>query len=153
MVNVREVPADMFIEELAKYLEENVKTFRPPAWSSFVKTGSNRERIPEVRNWWYVRAASILRKLYINERPVGVGAFRRIYGGPEGGSSTPSHFRRSGSSVTRQILHQLETAGLVMKVEKRGRVLTPRGRSLLDSISNKVFNRLTEARPEMKKYG
>ncbi|MEM2004803.1 MAG: 30S ribosomal protein S19e [Zestosphaera sp.] len=153
MVHVKEVPADLFIEELAKYLEENVKTVKPPAWSAFAKTGSIKEKVPESSNWWYVRAASILRKLYISDEPIGVGSFRNIYGGLKKRGSAPPHFRRSGSSIVRHMLHQLEVAGLVTKVEKRGRILSPKGRSILDNIANKVFEKLVAVRPEMSKYG
>lgn len=153
MVHVKEVPADLLIEELAKYLEENVKVVKPPVWSAFVKTGSVKDKVPESSNWWYVRAASILRKLYISDEPIGIGSFRNIYGGLKRRGSKPPHFRRSGSSITRNILHQLEAAGLVTKVGRKGRVLSPKGRSILDNIANKAFEKLVAVRPEMSKYG
>lgn len=152
-MNVREVPADVFIEELAKYLKNNVKSVKPPAWALFVKTGPNKEKIPDSTDWWYVRAASILRKLYLSGEPVGISTFRNIYGGLKRRGSAPPHFVRSGSSIIRNILHQLEAAGLVVKVSKEGRTLSPKGRSLMDSIANEVFRKLVELRPELSKYG
>lgn len=63
MVTALEVPADRLIEKLAKYLKENVPNVKPPPWSIFAKTACYKERVPENPDWWYVRAASILRKL------------------------------------------------------------------------------------------
>jgi len=153
LVNVKEVPADAFINELAKYLKDNVKVVKPPTWALFVKTSPNRERVPDSVDWWYVRAASILRKLYVSGEPVGVSTLRNVYGGIKRRGSAPPHFRRSGSSIIRHILHQLETAGLVVKAGKNGRTLSPKGRSLMDSIASEVFKRLVELRPELGKYG
>ncbi len=153
MVNVREVPADLFINEFAKYLKENVRSVNPPEWAFFTKTGSNKERVPEDLDWWYVRAASIMRKLYLAGRPVGIERLRTAYGSLKDRGSAPSHFRKAGSSHIRKILQQLEKAGLVAKVDKRGRVLTPKGMSLMNKIANQVFQELVKVRPELKKYG
>lgn len=153
MVNVKEVPADMFIEELAKYLRDNMKVVKPPEWALFVKTSPSKERVPESVDWWYVRAASILRRLYVSGEPVGVSTLRNVYGGLKRRGSAPPHFRRSGSSIIRHILHQLEVAGLVVKAGKDGRTLSPKGKSLMDSIANEVFKKLVELRPELSKYG
>lgn len=153
MVNVKEVPADAFIRELAKYLRDDVKTVKPPAWALFVKTSPNKERVPDFTDWWYVRAASILRKLYVSGEPVGVSTLRNIYGGIKRRGSAPPHFRRSGSSIIRHILHQLEAAGLVVKVGKKGRTLSPKGRSLMDSIASEVFKKLVGLKPELSRYG
>lgn len=46
MTSVKEVPADMLITELARYLKENVPQVKPPVWAPFVKTGANKERPP-----------------------------------------------------------------------------------------------------------
>ncbi len=152
MVTVKEVPADMFIKALANYLKENVPEVRPPPWAMFVKTGPNREKPPEDMDWWYYRAASILRKLYISGEPIGIETFRVIYGGLQRRGVAPPHFRRAGGSHIRKILQQLERAGLVTKEGNKGRVLTPRGRSLLDKIAYEVFEEAVKHIPELKKY-
>jgi len=153
VVNVKEVPADMFIDELAKYLKENVRQVRPPDWAFLAKTGSNKERVPEDLDWWFIRAASIMRKIYIAGRPVGVERLRTAYGGLKDRGSAPSHFRKSGGSHIRRILQQLERAGLIRKVGVKGRALTPKGLSIMDRIAIKVFANLIKVRPEMSKYG
>ena len=42
-----------------------------PKWADYVKTGTNRELCPYDPDWLYVRAASIVRKIYIRS---GTGA-------------------------------------------------------------------------------
>lgn len=152
MVTALEVPADMLIEKLARYLKERVPAVKPPQWAYVVKTGVHKEKPPMNSDWWYFRAASLLRKLYKIGRPVGIERLRTAYGGLKDGGSAPSHFAKGSGSIVRKMLQQLELAGLVARVEKQGRTLTPQGRSLLDSIAFEVARELAEKEPEFKKY-
>jgi small subunit ribosomal protein S19e len=152
MVTVKDVPADMLIQRLAEYLKNNVPAVRPPQWAFFVKTGSHRERVPDNPDWWYIRAAAILRKLYLASEPIGIETFRVIFGGLKRRGSAPPHFRKCGGSHIRKILQQLEKAGLVKKIEGKGRVLTDEGRRLLDRIAFEIFKELLKSRPELAKY-
>ncbi|HDI01851.1 MAG TPA: 30S ribosomal protein S19e [Candidatus Bathyarchaeota archaeon] len=152
-----DVPADMLIRRLAKYLREEVDEVRPPEWAIFVKTGPHAQRPPQDPNWWYVRCASLLRKLYMHG-PIGVERLRSMYGGRKDRGHRPEHHVKAGGSIIRKALQQLEAAGLVMKaVDEKGhvigRVLTPKGRSLLDRIATEVKRELEEVMPELKKYG
>ncbi len=61
-----EVPANDLIDKLAKHLKENVSEISPPTWSEFAKTGAHKERPPQDPDWWYMRCASLLRKLYVH---------------------------------------------------------------------------------------
>ena len=153
MVTVKEVPADAFIERLAKYLRDKFPQVVPPDWSLFAKTGPHKERIPDDPDWWYYRAASMLRKLYISGEPIGIETFRVIYGGLQDRGSAPDHFKKAGGSHIRKILQQLEKAGLVTKAGNKGRVLTPKGRSVLDKVANKVYEEIVKVIPELRKYG
>lgn len=152
MVNALEVPADRLIEKLAKYLKENVPEVKPPAWATFVKTGPSRERPPENPDWWYYRAASVLRKLYKAGSPVGLGDLRREYGGRKNRGSRPERSVRAPGGILRKVLQQLESAQLVRKIRGRGRVLTPQGRALLDRIAYEVFTELLRKKPELARY-
>jgi len=152
VVTVYDVPPDKLIDALAKYLKENVPDVKPPHWALFVKTaGPARERPPENPDWWYVRCASLLRKLYIHG-PVGIERLRTAYGGRTKSRVMPERFKKGGGSIIRKALQQLEKAGLVTKVEGEGRVLTPEGRSLLDRIATRVFKELVKSMPELRKY-
>ncbi len=152
MVGVKDVPPDMLIERLAKYLKENVPQVRPPEWALFVKTGANKDRPPMQNDWWYYRAAAILRKLYLHG-PVGIERLRMAfsYRAKVGCGVRSERTRKAGGAIIRNILHQLEAAGLVTKT-KEGRVLTPQGRSLLDRIATEIMKELVKRNPELMKY-
>lgn len=151
MPTVYDVPPDILIERLARYLKEEVPEVTPPSWAKFVKTSPSRERIPMQADWWYIRAASILRKVYLLG-PVGLNTLRTLYGGRQRRGSMPEHHRKAGGAIIRKILQQLEAAGLVKKVSKKGRVVTPKGRSLLDYLSTEILKELARKNPELRKY-
>ena len=140
-MSVYDVPADLLIQRLAKYLKENVPEVKPPTWALFAKTGSHVERPPQDLDWWYVRCASLLRKLYL-KGPVGVSRLRKMYGGRKRRGVRPAHFRRAGGSAIRKPLQQLEEAGLVVKDGNRGRRLSPKGMSLVDMIASQIKREL-----------
>jgi len=151
LTTVYDIPADILIDRLSKYLKENVREVRPPEWAAYVKTGSHVERTPHNPDWWYIRAASILRKLYI-KGPIGVSRLRKMYGGRKRRGVKPAHFRKAGGSIIRHILQQLEEAGLAERDGNKGRVLTPKGRSLLDAMAARIKRELEREIPELKAY-
>ncbi|XP_058185557.1 uncharacterized protein LOC131302773 [Rhododendron vialii] len=50
-----------------------------PHWTDIVKTGTFKELAPYDPDWYYIRAASMARKIYLRQG-LGVGSFQRIYG-------------------------------------------------------------------------
>jgi len=152
VVNAKMAPADLLIKRLAEYLKSEVPQVKPPAWASFAKTGTDREHPPLQDDWWYIRAASILRKLYVRGEPVGIESLRVAYGGRKNYGSSLEHFVKGSGSVIRTILQQLEKAGLVEKVERKGRRLTPKGVSLLDKLALEILKELSKTNPELAKY-
>ena len=151
MTTAYDVPADVLISKLSGYIKENDKEVTPPEWAAYVKTGSHVERMPQVPDWWYFRTASLLRKLYMNG-PVGVQRLRKEYGGRKRKGNSPAHHRKAGGSIIRISLQQLEKAGFVDKVEKSGRVVSKKGRSLLDAMSTQIKKDLEREKPELKAY-
>lgn len=123
-----------YIPALAEALEK-IEAFEVPEWAAYVKSGVSRERPPADEDFWYTRAASILRQLYI-KGVVGVGKLRTRYGSRKDRGGRPDKFKKSGGKIIRVILQQAEMAGLVEKVTRlqHGRRLTQAGRDLLDSI-------------------
>jgi small subunit ribosomal protein S19e len=152
MVTALDVPADELIRRVAKKLKEEYDQIKPPAWAYYVKTGPHKERPPEDPDWWYIRAASILRKLYKSGEPIGIETFRVIYGGRKNRGVRPEHFVKAGGSIIRKILQQLEAAGLVQKVPGKGRTLTPLGVSLLDRTAKEIARELVKKYPELSRY-
>jgi len=152
MTTAYDVPADVLIGKLSAYVKENIKEVTPPEWAPFVKTGTHVERVPQVPDWWYVRTASILRKLYMNADPIGVQRLRKEYGGRKRKGDSPAHHGKAGGSIIRLSLQQLEEAGLVDKADKSGRVLSKKGKSLLDAMSTQIKKDLEKEKPELKAY-
>jgi small subunit ribosomal protein S19e len=151
MTTAYDVPADVLIQRLSMYIKENIKEIQPPEWSGYVKTGSHTERVPQNPNWWYVRSASLLRKLY-TKGPIGVSKLRKEYGGRKRRGMKPSHFRKAGGNIIRTSLQQLEQAGLVQKNNNQGRIVTGKGRSLLDAMATQIKRELDRERPELRPY-
>jgi len=130
---------DVDAQKLIERLKEELKKFpeiKIPHWAKFVKNSAGNERPPEQKDFWYIRAASILRRLYI-DGPVGVSRLRTYYGRRKKRGRRPEKFYKASGKIIRVILQQLEKTGLVQKVNG-GRALTPKGRSLLDKISNEI---------------
>jgi small subunit ribosomal protein S19e len=151
MVTALEVPPDLLIQRVAEKLKQ-IPQIKPPVWAYYVKTGVHKERPPQDPDWWYYRAASILRKLYKRGTPVGVERLRTAYGGRMNRGVAPEHFAKGSGSIIRKILQQLERAGLVVRVRGKGRTLSPKGRSLLDNTAYEIMKELAEKNPELKKY-
>jgi small subunit ribosomal protein S19e len=146
-----DVPADVLIGRITDYIKGNVREITPPEWAAYVKTGPHVERAPQDPDWWYVRTASMLRKLYV-KGPVGVSRLRKDYGGRKRRGVRPAHFARAGGKIIRSILQQLEAAGLVEKADNGGRAVSAKGRSLLDAMSGQIKREMDRERPELKEY-
>lgn len=131
---------DVSAEELIKKASEEIKKIeelKAPDWTAFVKTGTHRARPPVNPDWWYLRVASLMRKLYI-QSPIGVSKLRIKYGGRKRRGYKPEHFYKGSGKIIRTALQQLEKVGFVTKVERKGhkgRELTPKGKSFLDKLA------------------
>lgn len=135
MTTVYDVPADQLIKKVAEELKKKSEV-TPPAWASFAKTGVHKEMPPENPDWWFVRSAAVLRRIYV-DGPVGVERLRSFYGGARDRGSKPNAFRKGSGSIARKVLQQLESAGFVVK-EKGGRRVSPTGASFLDGIAHSL---------------
>ena len=71
-----------------------------PTWVDIVKTGAFKEQAPYDPDWWYVRAATLARHVYLH-KSVGVGALCKLHGGPKNRGFRPSHHSRASASVQR----------------------------------------------------
>ncbi|HYB76274.1 MAG TPA: 30S ribosomal protein S19e [Nitrososphaerales archaeon] len=149
MVNVRDVPSEKLIGALAEQVKD-LPTVKEPDWAHFVKTGSHAERPPDKADWWFTRAASLLRKLYLHG-PVGLSDLERAYGGSKALAYYPKHHRNGAGSPIRKVLQQLEQAELVSKTPK-GRILTAKGRAMLDKASREIFVTISQEDKSLARY-
>ena len=133
------VEQNALINAVAQDLKELITK---PDWADFVKTGVHKERPPQQDDWWYIRAAAILRTVYIRG-PIGVSKLRTKYGGLKNRGVAPSKFAKGSGSIIRHILQQLEQAELIKQAERgvhKGRITTPKGASLLFKVAKTLKN-------------
>jgi small subunit ribosomal protein S19e len=136
---ILDVPATELIEAVAADLKKQVKQ---PEWTGFVKSGRHRERAPHRHDWFYVRMASVLYRVY-REGRVGTNRLRTYYGGRRNRGVKPHHFSRASGKVIRLCLQELEKAGLLKK-EKSGRVISGKGESYLNAKAKELKRSLEE---------
>ncbi len=146
MPTVYDVPAEALIKAVALEIKK-LNKITTPEWANYVKTASFKQHAPRDQDWWYVRCASLLRKVYI-KGPIGTSHLRKEYGGLRRGSNRPEKSTKASGSIIRKALKQLEGEGLISS-SRKGRIISAKGRSLLDKISTKVIK---EQFPELKKY-
>jgi len=151
LVTPYDVPASKLIEKVATYLKENVDAISPPSWASIAKTGPHVQRQPQNPDWWYVRCASLLRKIYVHN-PIGTEKLRAEYGGRKDFGVKPEHAVKAGGSAIRKALQQLEAAGLIETLKPQGRRVTKDGRKLLQELAEDVHKGLTKELPALEKY-
>lgn len=137
-------------DKLAAALME-LEEFKMPEWAMFVRTGVSKMRVPSDGDYWYKRAASILRQIYIN-KIVGVNRLRTRYGGRAKRTRgfKPERFKRGSGKIIRVILQQGEAAGFLEKAkEKRsGRRLTEKGKEFLENIKFDSENKAKTSKTE-----
>ena len=122
-----------------------------PSWTPFVKTGSHADRPPHEKDWWHIRCASILRKIYLHG-PIGINDLRKEFGGGKPVGYGAAHHRDAGGAIIRNAIHGLEKLGYVEKVEKTGRVVTKQGMQKLDRLATEILKELVTENQHLKVY-
>ena len=164
MTTFYDIPAELLIPALADHLSQT-KGIEAPDWSGYVKTGASRERPPTQSNWWFIRTASILRKV-AREGPVGVTSLAQTYGGSQDNGAMPNTPGVASRHIIRTSLQQLEDAGLVATQASRviehenreptqlysGRIITPAGHKLLNEVAHAVRPEVEAEYPGLDKY-
>merc|ERR1712166_740383 len=90
-ISVSDVDAQKFIEAYSAFLKRQGK-LPIPGWVDTVKTGPAKELPPQSIDWFYVRAASIARHVYLR-KTVGVGRLRKVHAPPA--TVDPAHLTTS----------------------------------------------------------
>ncbi len=132
-MNILEVPTT----ELLKLIKEDFKTkLTEPSFTVWVKTGAHRERAPQQNDWWFMRTASILYRVF-KDGPVGTESLRTYYGGRKNRGVKPEKFVKASGKIIRTCMQALEKQGFVKK-SKKGRIITSKGHKYLNEIAKKI---------------
>ncbi|XP_057952895.1 small ribosomal subunit protein eS19x [Malania oleifera] len=134
---VKDVSPHEFVKAYSAHLKRSGK-MELPEWTDIVKTGTFKELAPYDPDWYYIRAASMARKIYLRQG-LGVGAFRRIYGGSKRNGSRPRHFCKSSGAIARNILQQLQEMNIIDIDTKGGRRITSSGQRDLDQVAGRIL--------------
>ena len=136
MSKVYEMPAGEYNSKLAEALK-SYDVIKQPEWAMFVKTGIAKKRPPMEDDFWYKRAASILRQIYVH-RVVGVNRLKTRYGSKKNRGMKPERFKKASGKMIRVLLQQCEGAGLLKKSSeigrRAGRILTSEGKELMEGL-------------------
>jgi small subunit ribosomal protein S19e len=140
-MKIYELPAQEYNLKLAEALKK-IPEFKQPEWSYFVKSGPAKERPIDDSDFWYKRAASILKQIY-KKKILGVSRLRTKYGSKKNRGFKPEEFRKASGKIIRTILQQSELAGLTEKAtpvkgvrgRKPGRQLTAKGKEFLEGVN------------------
>jgi small subunit ribosomal protein S19e len=135
-VTVKDVDQDKIVQGVALFLKKSGK-LKVPDNFDIVKTSKAKELGPTSIDWFYVRCASILRRMYHNS-PIGVGGVKKIYGTRKRNGVLPSHYCRADGAVARRALQALEHIKLIEKHANGGRKLSAQGQRDLDRIASQI---------------
>lgn len=145
MTHISEVDPGNLINQVAEALKKE-KLVEPVEWTPLVKTGHHKQRRPDSTEWWYFRAAAVLRTV-AEKGPIGTEKLRTKYGGKKNRGNKPERFYKASGSIIRKVLQQLEKSELIRQTEKgvhKGRILTSKGTSFLDKIAVVIAKKARE---------
>ncbi|MBN1800157.1 MAG: 40S ribosomal protein S19 [Candidatus Lokiarchaeota archaeon] len=129
----------LLIDAIAQKLKSEFPEVQPPKGSQYWKTAFFKELAPlDTENFWYVRCASLLRKVK-KYGPIGVNRLRKFYGGKNRRGPGLNHSARGAGKIIRVALQQLEESKLIAQNERKGRILTPEGTSLLERSAHSIL--------------
>ena len=132
MTHTQNIDPQEHNKKLAMLLKKS-GDFTPPEWVALVKSGTGRMRPIDDSDFWYKRAASILRQMQMRGI-VGVERLRTRYGNRKNRGMRPAEFRKGAGKLIRVILQQAEAAGLVEKAngKRAGSQLTAQGKKMME---------------------
>merc|ERR1712216_863816 len=122
-ITVKDVDAHEFVKRYATHLKKQGKISLPEL-VDLMKTSVSRELAPYDEDWYFIRCASLARRLYVRQ------------------GTLPGHFCRSSRGVIRGCLKQLQKIGVLEAMpegKKGGRRLTKQGQQDCDRIAKEIW--------------
>jgi len=133
---VRDVPANKWVKAMAQQFKREGKILVPNC-ADLVKTSHGRERAPQSVDWYYLRAAAVLRRIYL--RPgTGYGGLGKAFGNLKNRGSKPERTFRAAVGPLHWACKSLEGLKLIAKGRGKGRVVTREGRKRADTVAFNV---------------
>merc|ERR1711924_222832 len=102
-------------------------------------TGTFKELAPYDEDWFFIRSASIARKVYLR-KGTGVGALKKWYGGSSGThrGTRKAHFTTASGAIIRKSMLELEKLEMMEPTGDGGRMITSKGRAEMDRIAGNI---------------
>ena len=135
-VTVKDVAAHDFVIAYAAHLKR-IGKIEVPKWADLVKTGTAKELAPYDPDWYYIRAAAIVRKIYLREG-TGVGSLRKRFGGNYRRGSAPDKHQDAAGGLIRTICLNLDKLNITEATGKGGRKVSRTGQQALDLVAGQV---------------
>ena len=104
-ITLKDVDSHEFVRRYAVQLKKQGKISLPEL-VDLMKTSVAKELAPYDEDWYYIRCASLARRLYVRQG-TGVGAFSKVYGSKKRRGTLPGHFCRASRGVIRSCLKAL----------------------------------------------
>jgi small subunit ribosomal protein S19e len=148
---LRDVPANKWVKTMAAHLKQEGKLVVPKI-TELVKTSHGRERAPQNDDWFYIRCAAVLRRVYL--RPgTGCGGLGKAFANKKNNGSAPEHTVKASRGALQWACQALQKINLVKPGKIKGRVITKEGRKKVDSVAFnvKIHRKITSAKKTVKK--
>ncbi|KAL0229959.1 hypothetical protein PCE1_003523 [Barthelona sp. PCE] len=143
MPGLKQVTADQFIQACGLHLK-NANILELPTEITYIKSAPGRELGPQDPDWFFKRAAAILRRVYI-QPGIGLGGFAKYFGAKARNGHARNHGALAARGVIRRIIQNFEKAGLIEQSTK-GRVLSSEGRRVCDTVATNILKKTTFVR-------
>ena len=133
---MRDVSAYKWIRAMAAHLKQSGKLFVPNC-TELMKQSHGNQRAPENPDWYFYRAASVLRHVYIHPG-TGYGGLGKAFAIKKNNGSRPEKTVKATRGLLHWVCRSLEGLKLIAKGKAKGRVLTREGRRKADAIAFNV---------------
>ena len=136
---MRDVSSWKWVRAMAAHFKQEGKLF-VPSCTELIKTSHGRDRAPQNPDWYYIRCAAVLRRIYM--RPgTGTGGLSKPFGNKKNRGSQPEITTRAARGLLHWCCKSLEGLKLIQKGKTSGRCVSKLGRQKADTIASNLFYR------------